>query len=168
MKEKYTYESLKEFPPENTILFISLALFFITFIMHESLERIVFFTLLSIALVLFICWVVFVNLQGFFAADENAVTFGRIFKKRIEYSSIKSIDMCCSTLTRRSKRQRYAELVEWITFHCEDGDHKFKGVLVLEREIKSSGEEMTMFNNYDWSKSPFSRLKRYIEEQMKL
>jgi hypothetical protein len=166
MKEKYTYESDKESPPEDTILFISLALFVITFIIRGSLERKGFFTLLSISLVLFICWVVFLNLQGFFAADDKAVTFGRIFKKRIEYSSIKSIDMVRSTIRRRHKRRRYAKLVEWITFHCEDGDHRFAGVLVPEREIRSSGEEMAMFNN-DWSNSPFSRLKIYIEDRIK-
>ena len=64
MKEKYTYEALKDFEPMDTLLLVSLALFIIAFIIRGSLERIVFFTLLSISLVLFICWVVFLNLQG--------------------------------------------------------------------------------------------------------
>ena len=164
MKEKYTYEALKDFEPMDTLLLVSLALFIIAFIKREAIETKVFFMLLAISLVLFICWVFFLNLQGFFAADDKAVTFGRIFKKRIEYSSIKSIDMVRSTIKRRHKHRRYAKLVEWITFHCEDGDHRFAGVLVPEREIRSSGEEMAMFNN-DWSNSPFSRLKIYIEDR---
>ena len=162
MKEKYTYESDKDFEPMDTLLLVSLALFIIAFIMHDALERIVFFILLSISLVFFICWITYLNLQGFFTADDDAVTFGRIFKKRIEYSSIKSIDMCRSTITRRHKRRRYARLVEWITFHCDDGDHRFAGILVPERECSSPGEEMSMYDN-DWSVSPFSRLKKFIE-----
>ena len=167
MKEKYRYESLKDLEPKDALLFVSLALFIIAFIKREALETKVFFMLLAISLVLFSCWIIYLNFQGSFTADDKAVTFGKIFKKRIDYSSIKSIDMSKSTITRRQKHKRYAKLVEWITFHCEDGDHKFAGVLVPEQECRSPGSEMSMYHN-DWSVSPFSRLKIYIEEQMKL
>ena len=167
MKEKYRYESLKDLEPKDALLFVSLALFIIAFIKREAIETKVFFMLLAISLVLFSCWIIYLNFQGSFTADDKAVTFGKIFKKRIDYSTIKSIDMSRSTITRRQKRKRYSKLVEWITFHCEDGDHKFAGVLVPEQECRSPGSEMSMYHN-DWSVSPFSRLKVYIEEQMKL
>ncbi|SEK37854.1 hypothetical protein [Ruminococcus albus] len=165
MKEKYRYESLKDLEPMDALLFVSLALFIIALIKREALETKVFFTLLAISLVLFSCWIIYLNLQGSFTADDKAVTFGKIIKKRIDYSTIKSIDMSRSTITRRQKRKRYAKLVEWITFHCEDGDHKFAGVLVPEQECRSPGSEMSMYHN-DWSVSPFSRLKIYIEDKI--
>ena len=167
MKKKYCYESDKDLEPADALMLGSLALFIIAFIKRDAIETKVFFTLLAISLVLFICWIIYLNLQGSFTADDKAVTFGKFSKKRIEYSSIKSIDICRSTKTRRKNHKRYAKLVEWITFHCEDGDHRFAGVLVPERECSSPGSEMSMFND-DWSVSPFWQLKRYIEEQMKL
>lgn len=167
MKKKYCYESDKDFEPADALMLGSLALFIIAFIKRDAIETKVFFTLLAISLVLFICWIIYLNLQGSFTADDKAVTFGKFSKKRIEYSSIKSIDICRSTITRRKNHKRYAKLVEWITFHCEDGDHRFAGVLVPERECSSPGSEMSMFNG-DWSVSPFWQLKSYIEEQMKL
>ncbi len=167
MKKKYCYESDKDFEPADALILGSLALFIIAFIKRDAIETKVFFTLLAISLVLFICWIIYLNLQGSFTADDKAVTFGKFSKKRIEYSSIKSIDICRSTKTRRKNHKRYAKLVEWITFHCEDGDHRFAGVLVPERECSSPGSEMSMFKG-DWSVSPFWQLKSYIEEQMKL
>ena len=169
MKKKYCSESDKDLEPADALMLGSLALFFIALFIKKryAIETKVFFTLLAISLVLFICWIIYLNLQGSFTADDKAVTFGKFSKKRIEYSSIKSIDMCRSTITRRKNHKSYAKLVEWITFHCEDGDHRFAGVLVSERECSSRGSEMSMFKG-DWSVSPFWQLKRYIEEQMKL
>ena len=167
MKKKYCYESDKDFEPADSLILGSLALFIIAFIKRDAIETKVFFTLLAISFMIFICWIIYLNLQGSFTADDKAVTFGKFSKKRIEYSSIKSIDMCRSTKTRRQNHKKYAMLVEWITFHCEDGDHRFAGVLVPERECSSPGSEMSMFKG-DWSVSPFWQLKRYIEEQMKL
>ena len=157
-EKKYCYESDKDLEPADALILGSLALFIIAFIKRDAIETKVFFTLLAISLVLFICWIIYLNLQGSFTADDKAVTFGKFSKKRIEYSSIKSIDICRSTITRRKNHKRYAKLVEWITFHCEDGDHRFAGVLVSERECCSPGSEMSMFNG-DWSVSPFSQLK---------
>ena len=166
MKEKYTYGSVKE-SEEYILPSASTVLLCIALIKRDSLESRVFFTLISVSILLFICWISYFLIERTFTADNSTVTFGRFFKKRIEYSSIKSIDMCRSTITRRKNHKSYAKLVEWITFHCEDGDHRFAGVLVSERECSSRGSEMSMFKG-DWSVSPFWQLKRYIEEQMKL
>ena len=170
MKEKYCYESVNdEIARHDVLLFISLLLFIFALIKRESVSNKVFFTLISISILMFVCWIGFFEMQGFFIADDDAVTFGRIFKRRIEYSSIKSISLSKAIRTYRSSsgyraktHRKYASLVETITFHCEEGDYSFTDVLVPYREYKSPGEPMVMYNN-DWSNSAFSRLKNFIE-----
>ena len=170
MKEKYCYESVNdEIARHDVLLFISLVLFIFAFIKRESVSNRVFFALISISILMFVCWIGFFEMEGFFIADDNAVIFGRIFKKRIDYSSIKSISLSKAIRTYRSSggyraktHRKYAYLVETITFHCEDGDYSFTDVLVPAHEYKSPGEPMAMYNN-DWSNSVFSRLKNFIE-----
>ena len=87
MKEKYCYESVNdEIARHDVLLFISLVLFIFAFIKRESVSNKVFFALISISILMFVCWIGFFEMQGFFIAGDDAVTFGRIFKRRIDYS----------------------------------------------------------------------------------
>lgn len=168
MKEKFCYESANdELEKADALVFAALGLTVFAFIIKSSLGTAVFFTLIGISVVLFILWLVQLDLKGFFAADENAVTFGRIFRKRIEYSAIKSIELYKTIRTHRdSKRHRdQARLIEKITFKCEDGDHSFACVLVPSKEYRSPGEAYSLLQK-DWSNSAFSLLKVYIEDRI--
>ena len=170
MKEKYICESVKDeisgcdIPP-----CVSIILLVIAFIIRDYYDDRIFFGLIAISIFVIICWIGFYKIEGIFTADDTAVTFGRIFKKRIDYSSIKSIDLRkeirsykMSTGYRTKSRRKYTSLVETITFHCEDGDHSFTCALVPYHEYKRPGEPMSMYNN-DWSDSTFSKLKNFIE-----
>jgi hypothetical protein len=172
MKEKYTYESVKDGNLiEGTVILVGAALLLIAFIQRDSFDKRILLTMIFIAISIFICLIAFYNLEGRFNADDTSVTFGKIFKRKIEYSSIKSIDL------RKEKREytkakgykynghsKYTSLTEIITFHCEDGDHSFACVLVPYHEYKKPGEPSSMFAK-DWSESTFSRLKNYIESK---
>ena len=165
MKEKYTYGSVKE-SEEYILPSASTVLLCIAFINRDSLESRVFFTLISVSILLFICWLGSFLIERTFTADNSTVTFGRFFKKRIEYSSINSIDLRCETRSykKRSSHRyiKYISTVEIITFHCEDGDHSFASELIPSHEInKPSGVSPEDIEN-----SKFSRLKRYIEDNM--
>ena len=172
MKEKYTYESVKDGNMiECTVILVASALLLIAFIQRDSLDKQVILSLIIISISIFICLFSFYNLEARFTADDTSVTFGKIFKKKITYSSIKSIDL------RKEKREytkakgykfnghsKYTSLTEIITFHCEDGDYSFACVLVPYHEYKSPSDPMSMYSK-DWSDSAFSRLKKYIESK---
>ena len=172
MKEKYCYESVKDeitWADAPPVAFIGLLV--IAFIIRDSHDNWVFFTLISIAFLILICWIAFYRIEGIFIADDNAVTFGRIHKKRIEYSSIRSIDLKkevrsykTSVGYRAKVHKKYTSFVEIITFHCEGVDYSFACVLVQNHEYKSPGEPLIEYNK-DWSNSAFSRLKTYIESR---
>ena len=172
MKEKYSYETVKDdISVEYVPLYISYALLIISLIIRAFCETIVFVVMLAISFLFFICWLVLLNLKGFVSTDDNAVTFGRIFKKRIEYSSIKSIDLKKEIRTYRSSvgyraksHKKHASLVELIIFHCEDGDHSFACTLVPYHEYQQGGENLSLYSK-DWSQSTFARLKDFIESK---
>jgi hypothetical protein len=103
-------------------------------------------------------------------ADDNAVTFSRILRKRIEYSSIKSIDIRTEKRTYKTKegmrRITHTYYTEIITFHCEDGDHSFAGRLDPGLKTLSSLNGSTVVLPDDMTYSTFSRLKVYIEQRI--
>ena len=60
MKEKYCYESVNdEIARHDVLLFISLLLFIFALIKRESVSNKVFFTLISISILMFVCWIGF-------------------------------------------------------------------------------------------------------------
>ena len=172
MKEKYCYESVKDdITGYDVPLFAAIILMVIAFIKRDSIDNSIFFAMLGISIFLFICWIGFYQIEGIVRANDTAVTFGRIFKKRIEYRSIRSINLSkeirsyrTSIGYRAKSHRKYTRLVETITFHCEDGDHSFTCVLIPSHEYKSPGEPMSMYNN-DFSNSTFTRLKNLIESK---
>ena len=165
MEEKYSYESVTdEIPKHDILLFAALALFLIAFVKRNSFDARVVFALVAIAILLFVCWVGFLRMEGYFIADNYAVTFGRIFKKKIDYSSIKSITLSKELRKYRASRRQFAYLVEKITFHCEDGDYSFADQLGQPMDYKLPGEPYSLYRK-DWSNSAFSRLKDFIESR---
>lgn len=165
MKEKYSYESVKdEIRKHDILLFAALALFLIAIVKQDSFDTRVVYALVAIAFLLFVCWVGFFRMEGYFIADNYAVTFGRIFKKKIDYSSIKSITLSKELRKYRASRRNFAYLVEKITFHCEDGDYSFADQLSQVIDCKSPSDPYSLYSK-DWSNSAFSRLKDFIESR---
>ena len=100
-----------------------------------------------------------------FTADDNTVTFGRLFRKKIPYSSIKSIDIQTEKRTYRRNRHDYSYVAEIITFHCEDGDHSFAGMVEPSRKSLTYIQGSTGVTAEDKANSAFSRLKYFIESK---
>jgi hypothetical protein len=100
-----------------------------------------------------------------FTADDNAVTFGRVFRKKIPYSSIRSIDIQTEKRTYRRNRHEYSYVAEIITFHCEDGDHSFAGMIEPSRKSLTYIQGSTGVSAEDKANSAFSRLKYFIESK---
>ncbi len=100
-----------------------------------------------------------------FTADDNAVTFGRVFRKKIPYSSIRSIDIQTEKRTYRRNRHDYSYVAEIITFHCEDGDHSFAGMIEPSRKSLTYIQGSTGVTAEDKANSAFSRLKYFIESK---
>ncbi|EGC03907.1 hypothetical protein [Ruminococcus albus] len=100
-----------------------------------------------------------------FTADDNAVTFGRVFRKKIPYSSIRSIDIQTEKRTYRRNRHDYSYVAEIITFHCEDGDHSFAGMIEPSRKSLTYVQGSTGVSAEDKANSAFSRLKYFIESK---
>lgn len=100
-----------------------------------------------------------------FTADDNAVTFGRVFRKKIPYSSIRSIDIQTEKRTYRRNRHDYSYVAEIITFHCEDGDHSFAGMVEPSRKSLTYIQGSTGVSAEDKANSAFSRLKYFIESK---
>ncbi|HCJ40781.1 hypothetical protein [uncultured Ruminococcus sp.] len=100
-----------------------------------------------------------------FTADDNAVTFGRVFRKKIPYSSIRSIDIQTEKRTYRRDRREYSYVAEIITFHCEDGDHSFAGMVEPSRKSLTYIQGSTGVTSEDKANSAFSRLKYFIESK---
>ncbi|MCR5540899.1 MAG: hypothetical protein K6F71_08825 [Ruminococcus sp.] len=167
MKEKYEYDTVKNSVMDGLLFLVGLGLIIYLLGSGSELERRTFWILAFIsgsALALFFGRIaVYVR----FIADENSVTFYRVFRKKIAYSSIKSIDL--RTETRSAKRNEtryktvtYTGVIEIITFHCDDGDHSFACVLIpYHNASKPSG-----VSDEDIANSKFKRLKRYIEERI--
>ena len=168
MKEKYDYDTVKNSVMDGLLFYAGLGLMIYLFGSGSELERRTFWILAFIsgsALALFFGRIA-VNVR--FIADDNAVTFSRIFRKRIPYSSIKSIDLRTETRSFKKKKTKYqivtyTGVTEIITFHCDDGDHSFASILVpSHEENKPSGVSAE-----DMANSKFSQLKTYIEDMIK-
>jgi hypothetical protein len=165
MKEKYSCDSVKdEISGRDIPQCASVILLVIAFIIRDYYDNKIFFGLIAISIFVSICWIGFYKIEGIFTADDTAVTFGRIFKKRMDYSSIKSITLHKELRKYRASRRNFAYLVEKITFHCEDGDYSFADQLGKEIDCKSPGDPYSLYSK-DWSNSAFSRLKDFIESR---
>ena len=168
MKEKYEYDTVKNSVMDGLLFYAGLGLMIYLFGSGSELERRTFWILVFISgsVLAFFIGRILVSVR--FSADETSVTFSRIFRKRIPYSSIKSIDLRTETRSFKKKTTKYqivtyTGVTEIITFHCEDGDHSFAGILVpSHEENKPSGVSAE-----DMANSKFKRLKAYIEEHTK-
>ena len=103
--------------------------------------------------------------KSVFTADDNAVTFGRVFRKKIPYSSIKSLDIRHETRSYTYKKSKRTYVAEIITFHCEDGDHSFAGMVEPSRKSLTYIQGSTGVTSEDKANSAFSRLKYFIESK---
>ncbi|MBQ5310924.1 MAG: hypothetical protein ILP19_02635 [Oscillospiraceae bacterium] len=171
MKEKYAYESVKEIATlDAVLLFGGIILFCYLMIKHDYLESRTILILVFIIASLWCCFIGRIVISMRFAADDNAVTFSRIFTKRIAYSSIKSIDLRTEKRTYKTKEGmrhiRHTYHTEIITFHCEDGDHSFAGRLDPKLKTLTSVSSSDNVSPDDMTYSPFSRLKIYIEDRI--
>ncbi|WP_296586544.1 hypothetical protein [Ruminococcus sp.] len=171
MKEKYEYESVKEIGTlDSILLFGGIILLFFSIIKHSDLEPRTFRILASIASSALICWLARLLVPMHFTADETAVTFRRFFRKKIVYSSIKSIDLRTEKRTYKTKSGyrtvRHTTTTEIITFHCEKGDHSFASELESSQKSLAWVNNSTIVSPDDMTYSPFSRLKVYIEDKI--
>ena len=175
MNEKYTFHTIKDMDTIDFILtFGGSILFWFSMIKHDDLERRTFWILVLIMVAI---WFVFVGrmcVSVRLTADDSAVTFSRILRKRIEYSSIKSIGLRTKVTTFTKKKWKkegfrrvpHKYCTEIITFHCEDGDHSFGGKLDPALKTLTSMSSSTVVSPDDMTYSTFSRLKVYIEERI--
>lgn len=168
MKEKYDYDTVNDTSAtEGLIFFAAVGLMIYLFMKGDHLDRRIFWILVFISgsVLAFFIGRILVSVR--FSADDNAVTFSRIFRKRIPYSSIKSIDLRTETRSFKKKKTKYqivtyTGVIEIITFHCDDGDHSFAGILVPPHDTS----EPSGVSAEDIANSKFKRLKRYIEERI--
>ena len=170
MKEKYEYESVKEIGTlDGILLFGGIILLCFSIIKHSDLEPRTFWILASIAGSALICWLARLLVPMHFTADETAVTFRRFFRKKIVYSSIKSIDLRTEKRTYKTKSGnrtvRHMTTTEIITFHCENGDHSFACELDKSQNSLAWVNKSITVSPDDKTYSAFSRLKAYIEER---
>ena len=168
MKEKYAYDPVKEdtHAIESLIYLAAIALVVFLFMKHSDLERRTFRILVFTAVSMLVCSIGRFIVPMRFRADDSSVSFYRVLRKKIPYSSIKSIDLRTETRSYSkksgSKHIRYVYTVEIITFHCDNGDHSFAGELIPSHEItKPSG-----VSEEDIANSSFKRLKAFIEGKM--
>jgi hypothetical protein len=171
MKEKYQYSTVKDTTtPEALILFAGLGLMIYLCANHSDLERLTFWILTFICVSVLGCWIGRFIFPIRVAADDYAVTFSRIFRKKIPYSSIKSIDLRTEKRTYKTKSGnrtvRHTTTTEIITFHCEKGDHSFASELESSQKSLAWVNNSTIVSPDDTTYSPFSRLKVYIEERI--
>ena len=171
MKEKYTYETVKDdsHAIEGLLYFAAMALIIYLFANHSDLERRTFWILVFIAVSLLSCIIGRFIVPMRFTADDNSVTFSRIFRKKIPYSSIKSIDLRTEKRTYKTKSGnrtvRHMTTTEIITFHCENGDHSFACELDKSQNSLAWVNKSITVSPDDTTYSAFSRLKVYIEER---
>jgi hypothetical protein len=172
MKEKYTYETVKDdsHATEGLLFFVGFALMIYLFMKGSDLERLTFWILTFICVSVLGCWIGRFIFPMRFAADDYAVTFSRIFRKKIPYSSIKSIDLRTEKRTYKTKSGnrtvRHTTTTEIITFHCEKGDHSFASELESSQKSLAWVNNSTIVSADDMTYSAFSRLKVYIEDRL--
>ncbi|SEK37770.1 hypothetical protein [Ruminococcus albus] len=171
MREKYKYDSVKVIGIlDGILLSVWLILLFFLLIKSDDLERQTFWILASIASSAMICSGARSSVSMHFTADDNAVTFYRFFRKKIAYSSIKSIDlrlekrMYKTTEGNRTATRPY--FTEILTFHCENGDHSFACKSEPSQKTIMCSNNSEIVSPDDTTYSPFSRLKVYIEERI--
>lgn len=93
--------------------------------------------------------------HSYFEADDSAVTFVRLFKKkRIEYSEIKSIEVKTEEREQYFSNRKYTHFAEVITFHCAERDISFAGKLYTAPDARQAED------------TRFMLLKRYIEDRI--
>ena len=171
MQEKYTFDTVKDMDTADYIfIFGGVILFCFLMIKHDDLERRTFWILAFINASIWCCFIGRICVSMRLIADDSAVTFSRILKKRIAYSSIKSIDIRTEKRTYKTKkgmrRITHTYYTEIITFNCEDGDHSFAGRLDPALKTLPSLSRSTVVSPDDMTYSTFSRLKVYIEERI--
>lgn len=171
MQEKYTFDTVKDMDTADYIFVLGgVILFCFLIIKHDDLEIRTFWILVIIMLAMWFLFIGRICVSMRLTADESAVTFSRILRKRIEYSSIKSIDVRTEKRTYKTKegmrRITHTYYTEIITFHCEDGDHSFACSLDPALKTLPSLSRSTVVSPDDMTYSTFSRLKVYIEEKI--
>jgi hypothetical protein len=171
MQEKYTFDTVKDIDTADYIfIFGGVILFCFLILKQDDLERQTFWILAFINVLIWCCFIGRTCVSMRLTADDSAVTFSRILRKRIEYSSIKSIDLRTEKRTYKTKesmrRITHTYYTEIITFHCEDGDHSFAGSLDPALKTLPSLRRSTVVSPDDMTYSTFSRLKVYIEERI--
>ena len=171
MNEKYTFHTVKDMDAADYIFVLGgVILFCFLILKRDDLERQTFWILAFINVLIWCCFIGRICVSMRLTADDNAVTFSRILRKRIEYSSIKSIDLRTEKRTYKTKegmrRITHTYYTEIITFHCEDGDHSFAGRLDPALKTLPSLSRSTVVSPDDMTYSTFSRLKVYIEERI--
>lgn len=166
MKEKYTYDSIKDNYNGNKIIAV-IVLILMAFLLKfgGSMDRWLYILSALILLPLMVFSVSNFSFNTVFLADDNAVTFGRVFRKKIPYSSIKSIDIRHETRSYTYKKSKRTYVAEIITFHCEDGDHSFAGMIEPSRKSLTYIQGSTGVSAEDKANSAFSRLKYFIESK---
>ena len=171
MKEKYAYESVKEIGTlDAVLLFGGVILFCYLMLKRDYLESRTIWILVLIIVSLWCCFIGRIVISMRFTADDNAVTFRRICRKRIAYSSIKSIDLHTEARTYKTKEGmrhiKHKYYVEIITFHCENGDYSFAGSLDPALKTLTSARISDIVSPDDMTYSSFSRLRIYIENRI--
>ena len=167
MKEKYDYDTVKNSVMDGLLFYAGVGLMIYLLGNGSDLERQTFWILTFISVFALALFFGRIAVNARFIADENSVTFYRVFRKKIAYSSIKSIDLRTETRSAKKKETRYETVtctgvIEIITFHCDDGDHSFAGILVPPHDTS----EPSGVSAEDMANSKFSRLKNYIEERI--
>ena len=104
MQEKYTFDTVKDMDTADYIFVLGgVILFCFLIIKHDDLEIRTIWILVIIMLAMWFLFIGRICVSMRLTADESAVTFSRILRKRIEYSSIKSIDVRTEKRTYKTK-----------------------------------------------------------------
>ncbi|MBQ8966767.1 hypothetical protein [Ruminococcus sp.] len=165
MKVKYRYDTLSGDQRHITVILIIMVAVICFIKLYSDSKGTNADLILLICLPVMMYFVLYTFHTSIFTADDSGVTFGRIFKKRIAYSSIRGIDIRTEVreqIFRRAKRSRVTEI---ITFHCDDGDHSFAGIIEPSRKSLTYVQGSTGVSAEDKANSAFSRLKYFIESK---
>ncbi len=165
MKVKYRYDTLSGSQTHITVILIVIiaVISFVKLYSDRTGSNADLILLILTSVMMY--FVLYTFHTSVFYADDNCVTFGRIFKKRIAYSSIRDIDIRTEVreqVYRRAKRSRVTEI---ITFHCDDGDHSFAGIIEPSRKSLTYVQGSTGVTAEDKANSAFSMLKYFIESK---
>ena len=157
MKEHYDHDNVSgDYTPKGCMAFTALMLVVaVKTFRHSADERTaVIAAAVGVPILLFFIFYPFG--YSYFEADDSAVTFVRLFKrKRIEYSEIKSIEVKTEEREQYFRNRKYTHYAEVITFHSAERDFSFAGKIYTAPDAPQTQTE----------NSKFMRLKRFIEEK---